>query len=156
MTAERLSPVRRLIIGAVALSMAGAGFAAGRIAFRPVEDVSQRLFIILQQYRDQNTYIAIAPDWKTWGEKRAEGWDDWFKKGHSKVDALARELAGNEAGPVEKAEAIRLGLRDRLRTTHVSRFHYQDTPDEELESGSTSSGGVAALATLMPASRPIR
>jgi hypothetical protein len=115
----------------------------------PVEDVSQRLFIILQQYRDQNSYFAIAPDWKTWGELRAEGWDDWFKKGHSKVDALARELAGNEAGPVEKAEAIRLGLRDRVRTTHVSRFCYKDTPDEELESGSTSTGGAAALATLM-------
>jgi len=38
---EKLSPVRRLILGAVALSMAGVGFVAGRIAFRPVQDVPQ-------------------------------------------------------------------------------------------------------------------
>ncbi len=38
---EKLSPVRRLVIGAVALSMAGAGFAAGRTAFRPAGSVSQ-------------------------------------------------------------------------------------------------------------------
>ena len=41
MVEEKLSPVRRLIIGVVALSMAGAGFAAGRVVFRPVQVVSQ-------------------------------------------------------------------------------------------------------------------
>lgn len=41
MVDERLSPVRRLVIGAVALGMAAVGFAAGRIALRPAEDVPQ-------------------------------------------------------------------------------------------------------------------
>ena len=38
---EKLSPIRRLSIGAVVVVMAAAGFAAGRTAFRPVENVSQ-------------------------------------------------------------------------------------------------------------------
>ena len=38
---ERLSPKRRLIIGAFTLAMAAAGFAAGRAAFRPTLRVAQ-------------------------------------------------------------------------------------------------------------------
>jgi len=115
----------------------------------PLEDVSQRLFVILQQYKDRYSFYAIAPDWKTWGERRKEGWDEWFDNSHAKVDALARELAGGEGGPVEKAEAIRVGLRDRMRVAYVSRYIQEDSPDQQLESGSGSSGAIAALATRM-------
>lgn len=38
---ERLSPTRRLLIGAFTLVMAAAGFAAGRIALRPGEGATQ-------------------------------------------------------------------------------------------------------------------
>lgn len=38
---ERLSPTRRLLIGAFTLTMAVAGFAAGRIALRPSEGATQ-------------------------------------------------------------------------------------------------------------------
>lgn len=41
MSDEKLSPGRRLLIGAVALVMAGSGFAAGRVFLRPSERVSQ-------------------------------------------------------------------------------------------------------------------
>lgn len=115
----------------------------------PLQDVSQRLFVILQQYRDRSYFLDIAGDWKTWGEGLAEDWDDWFKKSHAKVEALARELAGGEAGPVEKAEAIRQGLRDRVRVARVCKWYRKDSPDEELESGSACSGGVAGLEALM-------
>lgn len=39
--AERLTPTRRLVIGAFTLIVAGAGFAAGRTVFRPSENVVQ-------------------------------------------------------------------------------------------------------------------
>jgi len=38
---EKLSPTRRLLIGAFTLAMAAAGFAAGRILLRPTEIVTQ-------------------------------------------------------------------------------------------------------------------
>jgi hypothetical protein len=38
---EKLSPTRRLLIGALTLSMAAGGFAAGRVLFRPAGNVSQ-------------------------------------------------------------------------------------------------------------------
>jgi len=38
---ERLTPTRRLVIGAVTVLVASAGFAAGRAAFRPAENVTQ-------------------------------------------------------------------------------------------------------------------
>jgi hypothetical protein len=115
----------------------------------PVEDVSQRLFVILQQYKGQYSFYAIAPDWKTWGKELGEDWDEWFKTSHAKVETLAKQLVGGQAGPVEKAEAVRLGLRDRIRANLVGRYRFKDSPDEELESGSSTSGGIAALATLM-------
>jgi hypothetical protein len=40
-TDEKLSPTRRLLIGVFTLAMATAGFAAGRIAFRPTGAVTQ-------------------------------------------------------------------------------------------------------------------
>lgn len=39
--AERLTPTRRLVIGAFTLIVAGAGFAAGRTVFRPTGNVIQ-------------------------------------------------------------------------------------------------------------------
>jgi len=38
---DRLSPVRRLLIGAFAVGMAGLGFAAGRVGLRPEANVTQ-------------------------------------------------------------------------------------------------------------------
>ena len=38
---ERLSPTRRLLIGACTVALAAAGFAAGRVALRPTEAVTQ-------------------------------------------------------------------------------------------------------------------
>jgi len=38
---ERLSPTRRLVIGALTVVLTAAGFAAGRVAFRPTEAVAQ-------------------------------------------------------------------------------------------------------------------
>jgi hypothetical protein len=40
-TDEKLSPTRRLLIGAFTLTMAAGGFAAGRVALRPTETVIQ-------------------------------------------------------------------------------------------------------------------
>jgi hypothetical protein len=115
----------------------------------PMEDVSQRLFVILQQYKDAYNFIPIAADWKTWGERRNENWEEWFKRDHDAVAALAKELAPAEGDALQKAEAIRQGLHERMRISRVNRFYGEDTPDQELNSGSASTGAMAGLAVVM-------
>ena len=115
----------------------------------PTIDISQRLFVILESYKTEFAFFPLASDWKSWNESTQKDWDDWMKLSHKNVTSLARQVAENAAGPVEKAEAIRLAMRDRYEVTRVSTSYNDDTPDEQLDSGRGTSGALAALTVVM-------
>jgi hypothetical protein len=115
----------------------------------PPEDVSPKLFVVLQQYKDSNTFFPIAADWQSWGKELNEFYEEWYKRDRGAVVALAKELAPAEGSPVQKAEAIRLGLQEQVRVSRVSRYVGEDTPDQVLESGSATTGGIAGITVVM-------
>lgn len=74
---ERLSPTRRLLIGVFTLAMAAAGFAAGRIAFRPAEGATQPI---------QFNHLKHVKD----GEMPCSACHEYYETGnHSGLPALA-------------------------------------------------------------------
>ncbi len=115
----------------------------------PANDVAQTLFVVLQQYKDQFNYVPIAADWKSWGERRKKVWDEWLTTAHTQVAALGRSAAAEGATPIEKAEKVRLALRDRMRVDYVGDWATGDSPDQVLESGSGNTGSIAALTVAM-------
>lgn len=121
-----------------------------RVANRPpLSEVSARLLIIVDSYKDANQYVALASDWKSYIELRA-GWaDDWMKGKHAAAYELAREVAPVEGTPVEKADAIVRTLRERVRSEYISDGYIHDSADEVLEAGFDNSGGIARTAATM-------
>lgn len=117
----------------------------------PLPDISQRLFVIVEQYKDEVVFVPIAKDWPSWNERVHGYWKDWFKKPHAQVEALAKQVAGDAADPTAKAEAIRAALRERFRVS-VNDYYYPPddlSPDEVLAEGSGNSSRLAGLAVLM-------
>jgi len=93
---ERLSPVRRLMIGAFTVVMASAGFAAGRIAFRPSEAVEQPI-----QFNHRKHTTDLGLDCSTCHEYYATG-------AHSGLPALATCLTCHDPAVTDSRQEARL------------------------------------------------
>jgi hypothetical protein len=94
--AERLTPTRRLVIGAFTLIMAGAGFAAGRTAFRPAGNVTQPI-----QFNHQKHVKDVGMECLACHEYYAT-------REHSGLPALATCLGCHEGGVTDSPEEKRL------------------------------------------------
>lgn len=114
-----------------------------------LEDVSEKLVIVLNAYRDDVVYIPIASSWKDLSETDGEDVEDWRRTRHGDSDALAKEITAGLTDPLEKAEAIRVALRERVHMEYFSDGFINDSPDEVLEKGNGTSGEIAALAASM-------
>jgi len=114
-------------------------------------DVSQTLIVIPQEFRDQlsGTGLALARDWKSWSYWGRENFESWVERGAGDVSKLARDVAGGLATPEEKAEAIRVALRERVQADYLGTGRYHDSPDEMLADGAGTTGEVAAAALAM-------
>lgn len=148
---EKLSPIRRLVIGAVALTMAGAGFAAGRTAFRPAENVSQPI-----QFNHKKHVQDAGLECSTCHE--------YFEtSAHSGLPELATCLGchdGTTTGTAEEKRLVELGKRDlppRFRKLfrlpdHVYYSHRRHVTVAGLKCDECH-GGIAE--TTAPPSRPL-
>lgn len=115
----------------------------------PVDEIAAKLILILESYKDDLQYIPIATDWKSFIEDRREYWEDWLGKGHGQALALAREVVPAEGTPLQKAEAIRQAVRDRVRVDYLWDFPVYDNADQVLENGSGASADLAGLCAAM-------
>ena len=100
---ERLSPVRRLAIGAFTLLMAGAGFAGGRTAFRPAEAVAQPI-----QFNHQKHVADLGVECATCHQYYATG-------AHSGLPSLTTCLTCHDPAITdspEEAKLVELGGQD--------------------------------------------
>lgn len=151
MTDERLSPVRRLLIGAVTLTMAGAGFAAGRSTFRPGENVSQPIqFNHRKHVRDAGLACATCHEY-------------YETSAHSGLPGLATCLGchdGTTTGTAEEKKLVELGkteptppFRKLFRLPdHVYYSHRRHVVVAGLECEDCH-GGIAE--TTAPPPRPL-
>jgi len=148
---ERLSPIRRLAIGAVALTMGGAGFAAGRTAFRPVENVPQPIqFNHRKHVQDAGLECSTCHEYYETSE-------------HSGLPELATCLGchdGTTTGTAEEKKLVELGKGEpppRFRKLfrlpdHVYYSHRRHVAVAGLRC-ETCHGDIAA--TTAPPSRPL-
>ena len=89
---DRLSPARRLLIGAFAVGLAGIAFAAGRIALRPVPDVPQPI-----QFNHQKHVAELELECSVCHEY-------YETSAHSGLPALTVCLGCHEGGLGDSAE----------------------------------------------------
>jgi hypothetical protein len=95
-TDERLTPARRLLIGAVTLILAGAGFAAGRTGFRPAGNVAQPI-----QFNHQKHVKDVGAECSTCHEY-------YETREHSGLPSLTTCLGCHEGGVTDSPEEKRL------------------------------------------------
>lgn len=93
---ERLTPVRRLVIGAFTVIMAGAGFATGRAAFRPAGTVTQP-FAFNHQKHVEGLGLECSTCHEYYGTRE-----------HSGLPTLVTCLGCHEGGPVGSPEEKQL------------------------------------------------
>lgn len=115
----------------------------------PSGDVSQTLFVIPEEYRDANFYAPIAKDWKSYISNQRDFWQEWMKKKSAQTTALAKQVSEGKSTPVEKAEAIRRALKERVRVDYYSDWTNRESTDDVLAKGSGSSGAIAGTAVVM-------
>lgn len=148
---DKLSPTRRLAIGALTLAMAGAGFATGRAAFRPVENVVQPiLFNHAKHVKDAGLPCSTCHEY-------------YETSAHSGLPELATCLGchdGTVSGTAEEKKLVELGNSDnppRFRKLfrlpeHVYYSHRRHVAVAGLECEGCH-GAIAA--TSVPPSRPL-
>lgn len=148
---EKLSPVRRLVIGALAFTMAGAGFAAGRTVFRPAENVSQPIQFNHQKHvKDAGLECTVCHELYQTGPR-------------SGLPALETCLGchdGTTTGSAEEKKLVELaartpppGFRKLFRLPdHVYYSHRRHVVVAGLAC-ETCHGGIAA--TTAPPTRPL-
>jgi len=148
---ERLSPVRRLAIGALTVVMASAGFAVGRATFRPTETVTQPI-----QFNHQKHVADLGLECTTCHEY-------YTTSAHSGLHALTTCLTCHDPAVTdspEEATLVELGGQDpqpRFRKlfrlpNHVYYSHRRHVVAAGLPC-ETCHGGIAA--TTVPPPRPL-
>lgn len=119
--------------------------------FSPPESESPRQLIVYpREYKSGGFSQQWAVEWADWTRRQNdEWWTIWMKKKTNAAIALAKEVAGAAATPIEKAEAVRKVLRERVR---VSVWDYGVTApsvDDVLAQGSGTPAEIAATAVVM-------
>jgi len=112
-------------------------------------EIAAKLIIIVDSYKDETTYIPLAPDWKGFIKARSEYIDDWIKARHANAADLARQVTGDASTPLDKAEAIRESLQKKVRVEYTSTGRIHDSPDEVLAEGFGTSSDLALTAAAM-------
>jgi hypothetical protein len=116
----------------------------------PLADISKAVVIYPESFKTEAVYWPFAPDWKTWAKERKESWDEFLKKKHDAVAALAQQACEGRTTPIEKAEAVRLVVKDRFRINYEHVYPpVEASPDDLLAKGSGDSADAAGLAMAM-------
>jgi len=115
----------------------------------PVSDIARKVLLIDEGLFLLGRQFSYAATWKSLINSHRGFYSDWFTEKSKKTKALARSLAPAGANPRDKAETVRLALRERFAIIRTSDWYSADSPDEALERGRGSSADAALLAILM-------
>ena len=119
--------------------------------FSPPENESPRQLIVSpREYKAGGFSQQWAVEWADWTKQATdEFWTIWAKRKVIAATALAKEVAGPLPTPLEKAEAVRRTLRERVRVSVWDYGITAQSPDDVLSQGSGSPAEIAATAVAM-------
>lgn len=115
----------------------------------PLADITKNLFIIPTSITDVGVHYDFASTWDRWAREQRLIWNDWIRTRRSKAKELAEQVAGGLETAVEKAEAVRAALRERVESAHFSDVPRNNSPDDTLAAGLGTSADVAGTAVAM-------
>ncbi|HEX6853170.1 MAG TPA: DUF3857 domain-containing protein [Candidatus Polarisedimenticolaceae bacterium] len=116
----------------------------------PESESPRQLIVYPREYKTEGYSEQWAVEWAPWTKRQYEEfWTIWAKRKVNATTALAKEVAGSLATPLEKAEAVRKVLRERLRVSVWAYGVTAPSPDDVLAQGSGSSTEIAATAVAM-------
>lgn len=119
--------------------------------FSPPETESpRRLIVYPREYKSGGYSAQWAVEWARWTKEQTdEFWIGWGKRKVNAVTALAQEVAGSAPTPLEKAEAVRKVLRERVRVSIWDYGVTAQSPDDVLAQGSGTPSEIAATGVAM-------
>jgi len=109
----------------------------------PARDIAARLVFVSDGYRYGK--IPYGAGWTEVIEIYRKEYEEWIHGKHAQVDALARKVAGTAGSARDKAEALRIALRDRIAVASLAAWMLAKSPDDALASGKGNSADVALL-----------
>jgi len=126
--------------------------ALGSEPFLPPLEDARMSFSMVFNYHEQDA--SWASTWAAWAELQKRAWDAWTHGQASQAKELARAVAEGKTRSLEKAEAIRVAVQERVRTTFLNQdldffAPEQRAPDLVLSTGRGSIADVAGLQVTM-------
>ncbi len=114
----------------------------------PRSEVAEGLLAFPIEYRGEGT-VVFATDWRSFCEQRKLSWEDWLSRSHGNAATLAKQVTNGKNDPVQKAEAIRRELLQRIRVEALDDSPRDSSPDEVLAKGKGTSADAAGVAVAM-------
>lgn len=111
-------------------------------------DVSRALIVYPVSFKDEDVYVDIASDWAGYSKLVRKNFDAWVKAGSAKLAALGRAAAGDKGSMLEKAEAIRGALREKIAVDYSGAWRSSDSPDDLLAAGRGTSADLAGACVV--------
>ena len=108
----------------------------------PAADIAKALLVIYNGVGGVRLWVENVVE-------RRQGWDKWMSADHAAAAMLAEQVTRGAASQVEKAEAIRRALRDRVSLTEHRAWPYENSPDGVLTARKGTSADIAGLSVAM-------
>jgi hypothetical protein len=115
----------------------------------PASDIARKVLLINEGFYLFGRQVPYAADWRSLIRNHREFYDDWLKEQNKKVKSLARTLSPASASARDKAEAVRLALRERFAVIGSSDFPSAESADEALDRARGRSADASLIAILM-------
>jgi hypothetical protein len=115
----------------------------------PLIELAKTLYIMPVAMRGPGYNLDFASDWPKWNKQEEKTWDDWFRTRQAECRELAKSVTEGVDGEINKAEAIRQAIKERMRHLYYSDEPVNRSPDEGLAIGTGSSADVAGVMVSM-------
>jgi hypothetical protein len=112
------------------------------------EDVSRALVVYPVSFKDEDVYIDVGSDWAGYTKLYKKNFDAWVKAGSATVAALGKAAAEGKGSTIEKAEAIRRALREKVVVEYSGAWRSSESPDDLLKAGRGTSADLAGACVV--------
>ncbi len=117
----------------------------------PMDDATMSFSLVFKYQSDSPGW---ASTWAAWAKEQKTGWDNWTHGQALQAKELARSATEGKTRALDKADAIRRAVQDRVRTSYLEGeldffSPEQRAPDMVLSTGRGSIADVAGLQVTM-------
>lgn len=111
----------------------------------PTFNFAKSLYVNLHGLSGATGEEGQAKDWLEFNKREMRIWDGYLSGTHRALSAWTKEVTAGASTELEKAEAIRTGLHQRLRASSFSPYVTGTTPDAVFKSNDVTSTDFAHL-----------